>query len=632
MSEGPGGYLICGYCGCGCGLHLDYDGAGAIGVIPSNSHPVSGGRLCRRGWTIHRTLADSGRIRAPLAKGKREIGWDESFALAASKLKSTPPQQIGIIASPTSTNESLFLLGKLARAVLGTNNIDFPGRQAVVPTQILLSKVGEIACTISDLDGADLIITIGLSDEDRAPQIAPRIWNAIRRGAAVLAVDGRPGDLFSEAALVLSPKPHTDHAWIEAVGARLSPRFPTSGSAEEKRAETGIPAEAIEKTAALIRDAKRIAWIYDASALGRLADARSIVALSRLLGWCRSEKEWVGVLPIVERNNTLGALDMGIAPDLLPGWRSIRDRAAARKVEGEWHVQIPQTDGLDLRSMIDAATHREIRCLLVVGDLGSCADPSAEEIRRALRELEFLIAIESFPSPLTENADLILARLLPGEVKGTYTSTEGRIQATHSSLPSRNPQEWTIFAEIAERLGADWGYGGLEPVMDEIGRLVPEYAEAKAAPPQGVVRSLWGDDAFDSVEEPRPIPVETADTDFPLVLCVERTYQPFHMDSDLLRSPLMRRELAIQPNEPHIFLNPDDARAAKIRDGAKATLRSRAGAGSVRVRCDSEIARGSVILPEIYHGAMGEVLGERPVDAATGRRLYPARAVTVQAN
>ncbi len=629
MGEDLGGCVICGYCACGCGFHLDSNGAGATGVIPSRAHPVNSGRLCRRGWTIHQPLADPGRLRAPTTKDHRETGWDEAFSLAVTRLKGLPPEQIGIIASPTSTNESLYLLGKLGRVVIGTNHIDFPGREALLPTQILLSRVGEIACRISDLAVADLIVLVGIGDSDPAPQIAPRIWEAIRRGGTLVAVGSRGGGLVSEATVRLSPKPHTDYAWIEEVGAILSPRFQFERSEEEGEGSSGVPRGEIEKLASLVRDAKRVAFVYDTSSPGRLSDSRSIASFGRLLGWCRSEKEWVGVLPIMERSNTLGALDMGIAPDLLPGLRSLADSAAMRRIEKEWHGRPPSEAGMDLRAMILAATRRDLRGLVLIGSPGGWGDPSPEELRLAFRALDFFLVVESFPNPLTDGADLILPRPLPGEAKGSYLNTEGRIQTTHPTGSSRILQEWTIITEIAERMGADWGYGGLEAVCEEIGRLIPEYANVPTAPLDGIFRSLWEDGTVEPVEKSRALPSESESADLPFILTVERTYLPFHTDVDLLRSPIMRRELAIQTPEPHVLVHPEDAKDHGIRSWGKATVRSRFGGASVRVVLEPEVARGRVILPEIHHGALSDVLGERQLDPATGRRLYPAPAVAI---
>lgn len=565
-----------------------------------------------------------------MAKGGREISWDEAFTLAVAGLKSIPPEAIGIIASPASTNESLFLLGKLARVVLATNNLDFPGREAMKPTQILLSRVGEVACAISDLADADLIIMIGVGDGDLAPQIAPRVWEAARRGAHLATIGTRAEGIAAEATIHIASRPNAAHAWIDGVGALLSPRFHAKNDDGQLHVVSGVPLDAIEELAALVRASKRIAFVYDASSAGHLADGRSIVALSRLLGWCRSEKEWVGVLPIMERNNSLGALDMGIAPDLLPGWQPLSDPAAVRRIEDHWRGLPPARPGMDLRRMIRAAAQGDLRGLVVIGNPAGWVDPSAEEVRQAFRKIEFLLVVESFPSPVTSGADLILPRPLPGEVKGTYTSTEGRIQATHPEGSSRLLQEWTIITEIAERMGADWDYGGLVAVDEEIGRLIPEYAGAATSPSEGFIRSLWGDGGYESAEEPHAIPIEMEDPDFPLLLCVERAYQPFHLDPDLLRSPIMRREMVIQPAEPHLFLNPADAKDNGIKSGGRAKVRSRNGAASLRVVCETGIARGRAVLPEIHYGAMKDIFGERPTDGVTGRLLYPAPAIAIR--
>ena len=403
MEEGRVRHVICGYCSCGCGFYMDPGERGPDGVIPANSHPVSGGRLCRRGWTIHQSLRDPSRIRSPLVRspsGWDEVGWDEAISMIAERFSSLDPSEIGVIASPTSPNESLFLLSKLSRSVLRTKNLDFMGRCFVdlLPRYILPDD--GILCTFDDVSDSDFILCIGVGDGDVAPQLVPRIWKAVGRGSKIVSIDGWATDLFSEA-VVLNPIPHADFAWIEALCSSISPSFIPSRSYKEASDICGIEADRLEMVGNLVSEARRVAVIWNTSSLGRIADSRSALALAKLLRLLKDEKDWTGFLPIFGRCNTLGALDMGIAPDFHPGHRPGGER------------------GLDLMGMVKGALDGSIKSLLLFGDLLSWGLSYREWIANGLGSLQFLVVFASFPSQITKLAHVVLPRPLPGEVDGT---------------------------------------------------------------------------------------------------------------------------------------------------------------------------------------------------------------------
>jgi predicted molibdopterin-dependent oxidoreductase YjgC len=127
----------CVYCGTGCGLYLEVLDGKVVGTLPVKGHPVSDGRLCVKGWNSHSFVTHPDRLTTPLIRdqkgGKlREAGWDEALDLVAQRLNQIKSQQgpdaIGFLASAKCTNEENYLLQKLARAVVGTNNIDHCAR------------------------------------------------------------------------------------------------------------------------------------------------------------------------------------------------------------------------------------------------------------------------------------------------------------------------------------------------------------------------------------------------------------------------------------------------------------------------------------------------------------------------
>lgn len=125
----------CPYCGCGCQFYLEVLDDKLSGVLPCKTHPVSEGKLCIKGWNAYQFVQNEKRLTNPLIKrnGKfDEVSWDEAIQYIADKLKtikeSSGPDSIAFLASAKCTNEENYLMMKLARSVIGTNNIDHCAR------------------------------------------------------------------------------------------------------------------------------------------------------------------------------------------------------------------------------------------------------------------------------------------------------------------------------------------------------------------------------------------------------------------------------------------------------------------------------------------------------------------------
>jgi predicted molibdopterin-dependent oxidoreductase YjgC len=127
----------CIYCGCGCGLYLQVLDGRVVGVLPAKGHAISEGRLCIKGWNVHDFVHHPERLTTPLIRDQqdaklREATWDEALDLVARRLTQIKadhgPDAIGFLASAKCTNEENYLLQKLARQVVGTNNVDHCAR------------------------------------------------------------------------------------------------------------------------------------------------------------------------------------------------------------------------------------------------------------------------------------------------------------------------------------------------------------------------------------------------------------------------------------------------------------------------------------------------------------------------
>jgi len=128
-------FSTCSYCGCGCGVLLQVLDDEVVGTLPVKTHPVSEGSLCIKGWNIHEFIESERRLTKPLMRQKGKFvvaSWDDAMDAAAQGLKKVidthGPDAVGILASAKVTNEENFMLNKLARAAIGTNNIDHCAR------------------------------------------------------------------------------------------------------------------------------------------------------------------------------------------------------------------------------------------------------------------------------------------------------------------------------------------------------------------------------------------------------------------------------------------------------------------------------------------------------------------------
>jgi predicted molibdopterin-dependent oxidoreductase YjgC len=126
---------ICSYCGTGCGVLFEVIDGRIVGTLPLKTHPVNEGRLCIKGWNLHEHINSFLRLKSPLIRkdGKfRKITWDEALRTTATRLGQIiadhGPDSVGVLVSAKVTNEENYLAQKLARAVIGTNNVDHCAR------------------------------------------------------------------------------------------------------------------------------------------------------------------------------------------------------------------------------------------------------------------------------------------------------------------------------------------------------------------------------------------------------------------------------------------------------------------------------------------------------------------------
>jgi predicted molibdopterin-dependent oxidoreductase YjgC len=188
-------------------------------------------------------------------------------------------------------------------------------------------------------------------------------------------------------------------------------------------------------------------------------------------------KESCGVHALGEKANAQGAVDMGLAPDFLPGFASITDEAARAKFEAAWESPIPAEKGLDARQILEKAESGEIRGLYVVGENPLATYPNRPQVERGLGNLEFLVVQDLFLTATAEKANAVLPVASFVEKSGTYTSADRLVQRLRSVAGASFKSDLEVFTALAALMGKPaLTSAGPERVMQEIAELVPFYA------------------------------------------------------------------------------------------------------------------------------------------------------------
>ena len=532
-------------------------------------------------------LESEARLTAPLVNrgGElQEITWTEALDILANRIDLIRAEDdggaFGVIGGAQGTNEDAYALSKFARVVLGTNNIDC--RLDDSPSSHFLAATVDRA-VISDLDDAGTIIVWGPDLKEEHPTLYLRARRAAQElGVTLIVVHPRATGLDDRANYKLTYRPGGGFALLDEIANGEHPDVSR--------------ALAAEKVVALVGEACHA----DGPKL-----AESVAALVR-------NKAGAGrILPLGRRANLFGALDMGLAPDLLPG-RVGLDPAGIDALSRHWG-DLPSKPGRDTRRILEEVDSGGIRCLFLVGADPVRDMPDPRLAVQALDSAEYVVSIDLFVNDSNREADLILPASGFAEKEGTVTNVEGRVQKLNGIRPGpgQSRSDWSVLSDIADRLGVPLGLSSPETIAKEIADVAPAY--------QGVTWDLLEWEARDGAVVPiagaqviNHIPVAVSGPKAPraaLTLLVART---LYDDGVAMRHSPSLRGLA-----PGVVahLNPEDARKLGAQPGHAVRAVTKHGEGEFAVVLDEGTPAGVVFVP--FNQAGGASLGTDPVVRVT---------------
>jgi NADH-quinone oxidoreductase subunit G len=532
-------------------------------------------------------LTSEERLTMPLIRKDGELvetTWADALDRVAERIGLIRDQDGGeafaVIGGAHGTNEDAYALSKFARAVLHTNNVDARLDDSL-SSHFLAATVDR--ALIADIDTADTILLWGPDLKEEHPTLYLRVRRAAQElGVRLVIVHPRATGLDDRSTLKLTYRPGCGFALLDEIADGKHPDIRQALSAD-----------------------RVVAIVGQASFADGPLLAESVAA------FVRNKAGSARILPLARRGNTFGALDMGLAPDLLPG-RVGSDDAGRAALADAWG-ELPSARGKDTRAMLEGLDSGDIRFLLLVGADPVRDVPDPRHAVLAMDSAEYVVSIDLFLNHSNWEADLVLPAAGFAEKEGTVTNLEGRVQKVNviAPIPGQAREDWAILDDLADRAGRPIGLATAESIAKEISEVAPAYSgvtwdhldwEAR----DGAVVPLSGTQNLSHV--PVALKGDSAPT-APLLLHVART---LYDDGVMTRHTPMLRALA--PG-PVAYLNPEDAKRAGAQDGHAVKVVTSHGEGEFSAVLDEGTPEGVIYVPFNQPGA--EPLGTDAVVRVT---------------
>jgi assimilatory nitrate reductase catalytic subunit len=487
----------CPYCGVGCGVIIESRGDQITGVRGDPDHPANFGRLCSKGSSLHLTAAApvtrQTRLLHPLRRESRgatphRISWDSAMDLAATEfgrvITAHGPNAVGFYISGQLLTEDYYVFNKLAKGLVGTNNVDTNSRlcmsSAVAGYKQTLGADAPPAC-YDDVNHAHCLFIAGSNTAWAHPVLFRRIEDARAANPAmkIVVADPRRTDTVGLADLHLPLQPGTDvmlfngllhiMLWEGWTDARYIAAH-TSGFDELKATVRDCTPDVVAQTCGLKKEDLFTAARFFANSPSTLSlycqglnqsssgTAKNAALINLHLATGQIGKPGAGPFSLTGQPNAMGGREVGGLANLLSAHRDMANPTHRAEVAALWGVPaVPDKPGKTAVEMFEAAADGEIRALWIACTNPAQSMPDQATVRRAVQRAEFVAVQEAFATTATcEFADLLLPATTWGEKTGTVTNSERRISRVRPAVaaPGSTRHDWVIATEFAQRLEA----------------------------------------------------------------------------------------------------------------------------------------------------------------------------------
>ncbi len=655
----------CCYCGVGCGVLIEHDGEQILGVQGDPQHPANFGKLCSKGATLHLTGDLDARALYPelrLSKGlaRSRTDWDSALDHAANVFAETirehGPDSVAFYISGQLLTEDYYAFNKLARALVGTNNIDSNSRLCMSSAVVGYKRsLGADAppCNYEDIEQSDCVLIVGSNMAFAHPVLFRRLEaaKAQRPHMQIIVVDPRRTDTCELADLHLAILPGsdvalfhgllhillwegwTDRRFIDAhtEGFEALKSLVHAHNPQMVSELCGITVDSLQHCARLIGSAPSFLSLWCMGLNQSTAGSAKNSALINLhLATGQIGKVGSGPFSLTGQPNAMGGRETGSLSNLLPGHREAANAEHRQEVADYWGVDsLPHTTGLTAIELFDAVRSGHIKALWIACTNPAQSLPDQNKVHEALAACPFVVVQEAFFTTETcHYADLLLPAASWGEKEGTVTNSERRVSHVRRAVPApaEARPDWAITTDFAHRLEQRlrpglpslFAFDGPQALFEEYKHLTAQrdldlsglsYAILDSQGPQqwpfpagatsGTPR-LYGDGRFPTangraqfIAEPFRAAQEKRDTRYSLTLNTGRLRDQWH---GMSRTGSAARLFSHAP-EALLSLHPDELRRRRLNSGDLVKIRSRRGSLIVPVQADDAVRSGQAYLP-----------------------------------
>ncbi|WP_351231897.1 molybdopterin oxidoreductase family protein [Streptomyces sp. NPDC002133] len=654
----------CPYCSLQCGMNLRGSGA-TVEVVERDDFPVNRGALCGKGRTAPAVLSSQARLTGPLvrrpATGRLEPAtWEEALRATADGLRGTRAAHgadaVGVFGGGGLTNEKAYALGKFARVVLGTSQIDYNGRFCMSSAAAAHNKAfgldRGLPFPLEDIPRTGCVILVGSNLAETMPPALRYLTELKENGGRLIVVDPRRTKTAEQADLHLAPRPGTDLALalgllhLVVAQGRTDEEFiraRTTGWEEARAAAMAHWPELVERITGVGVPQLR-------AAVGMFCDVPAAMVLTArgpeqqskgtdtvgawinlALATGNAGRPLSGYGCLTGQGNGQGGREHGQKADQLPGYRRLDDPAARAHVAGVWGVDPDALPGpgRSAYELLDALG-RDVKALLLMGSNPVVSAPRAAHVEERIRALDFLAVADVVLSETAALADVVFPVTQWAEETGTMTNLEGRVLLRRRAItpPEEVRSDLEVLHGLAGLLGHEKGFPtDPEEVFGELRRAsaggaadyagisyrrleeengvfwpCPEAGGSAGEPHPGTPR-LFQDRFATPDGRARFVAVvhreagEETDAEFPVVLTTGRVVAQYQSGAQTRRVA----ELNAAAPGPFVELHPQLAARVGVADGEPVAVVSRRGRAVAPARVTDGIRPDTVFMP--FHWA-----------------------------
>ncbi len=608
----------------------------------------------------------------------REATWDEALELTAQQLcrlrDTYGPDSLAVFQSAKCSNEENYVLQRMFRAGIGTNNVDHCTRLCHSSSVSAMQRAMNTSAASGSMreveEDTDVILILGANTTESHPVFGAAIKRAVKRGAMLIVADPRRIELAARAHIHLQMLPGTDVALLnamlhhvldrgledrafiarrmrdfEAVRSAVAPYTP-----ERAEAITGVPADLIRRAAEAYARGPRSSTLW-AMGLTQHRTGTDIVAslLNLMLACGMIGRPGAAMMPIRGQNNVQGASDVGAIPMSYTDYQPVDDPTVRSIFAAAWAVpeeRLSLRPGLKVTQIVQAGS--PVRGMYIFGENPIISDPDVAHAEDWFRSLEFLAVHDLFLTETARYADVVLPGSSFAEKTGTFVNTERRVQLAHRAIdpPGDAREDLETLIELSRRIGLPTPFRSAAEVMEEIATVTPSWRGISHARLDGgpglqypVPDAEHGgtaflfDDGFPTADgravfipvEYLP-PAELPDEQFPFVLNTGRQMYHWHTGT------MTRRSVALDAREstPTVEIGPADAAELGVRDGDEVLVTSRRNRIRIAVRVSDRVAHHQVFIPMHYREAAANLLTNPVLDPYAGIPEFKVCAVRIE--